>query len=122
MFYLVLIYTSVKLTFITQKYLIFFLAVLDIGFLGFIIISHKDLIAEVICDAMDAYIPSKMVTKKTGDKTWFDDKCRRLAKRKRRIYHKSKKASTPEKKEKFVQARKAFNQAERNTKVTTASN
>lgn len=75
-------------------------------------------ITKVICDAMDAYIPSKMVAKKTGDKAWFDDKCRRLAKRKRRIYRKSKKVSTgtPENKKKFVQARKAFNQAEGNAK------
>ena len=73
-------------------------------------------ITEVICDAMDAYIPSKTVSRKTGDKVWFDDKCRRLAKRKRRIYRKGKKVSTPENKDKFVQARKAFNQAERNAK------
>ena len=73
-------------------------------------------ITKVICDAMDAYIPSKMVAKKTGDKAWFDDKCRRLAKRKRRIYRKSQKVSTPENKKKIVQARKAFNQAERNAK------
>ena len=73
-------------------------------------------ITEVTCDAMDTYIPSKTVTRKTGDTVWFDDKCRRFAKRKRRIYRKTKKASTPENKEKLVQVRKAFNQAERNAK------
>ena len=56
-------------------------------------------ITDVICDAMDACIPSKIVTKKTGDKAWFDDKSRRRAKWKRRIYRKSKKVSTPENKE-----------------------
>ena len=70
-------------------------------------------ITEVICDAMDVYIPNKMVIKKTGDKAWFDDKCK-TGKTERRIYRKSKKVSTPENKEKFVQARKAFNQAEIN--------
>ena len=66
---------------------------------------------------MDVYISSKTVTRKTGDKIWFDDKCcRRLAKRKRRIYRKGKKISTPENKDKFLQARKVFNQAERNAK------
>ena len=62
------------------------------------------------------YIPIKAVTRKTGDKVWFDDKCRRLERRKRRIYRKGKKVSTPENKDTFVQARKAFNQAERNAK------
>ena len=65
-------------------------------------------ITEVICDAMDAYIPSKTVTRKTGDKVWFDDKCRRLAKRKRRIYRKGKKVSTPANKDTCCTSKKSF--------------
>ena len=30
-------------------------------------------ITEVICDAMDAYIPSKTVSRKTGDKVWIEE-------------------------------------------------
>ena len=46
MFYLVLIYTSVKLTFITQKYVIFLLAVLGhhsvLTMQGFLSLAFKD--------------------------------------------------------------------------------
>ena len=43
---------------------------------------------------MDLFIPSKTVSKKTGDKAWFDDKCRRAAKKKRRLFQKYKKDNT----------------------------
>ena len=48
-------------------------------------------ITEIISDAMDLYIPSKTVTKKTGDKAWFNDKCRRASRKKRKIFRQLKK-------------------------------
>ena len=50
----------------------------------------------VNCDAMDIYIPSKIVTEKTGDKAWFDDHCRRAASEKRRLFNTVKKNDAQE--------------------------
>lgn len=74
--------------------------------------------SEVICDAMNTYIPSKIVRSKVGDKAWFDDKCRRLA-----LFVKdasittAKNSISPENKDTFVQATKTFNRAERKAKI-----
>jgi len=70
-------------------------------------------VTDIICEAMDLFIPSKTVTKKTGDKAWFDDKCRRAARKKRRLFRHLKKNNTTLNKDKFAQARKSFNQAEK---------
>ena len=40
-------------------------------------------VTDIITDAMEIYIPGKLVSKKTGDKVWFDDHCRRAATKKR---------------------------------------
>ena len=69
-------------------------------------------VTDIICDAMDLFIPSKIVTKKIGDKAWFDDKCRRTARKKRRLFQKSKDNSDTSK-AKFVEARRSYNQAEK---------
>lgn len=70
-------------------------------------------VTDIICDAMDLFIPSKIVTKKIGDKAWFDDKCRRAARKKRRLFKKSKKDKTDTSKAKFVEARRSYNQVEK---------
>ena len=43
-------------------------------------------ITEIISDPMDLHIPSKIITNKTGDKVWFNDKCRRASRKKRKIF------------------------------------
>ena len=50
-------------------------------------------VTDIILDSMDLFIPSKTVSKKTGDMAWFDDS-RRAAKKKRRLFQKSKKDNT----------------------------
>ena len=70
-------------------------------------------VTDVISDAMNLFIPSKTVTTKTGDKAWFDDKCRRAANKKRRLFKKAKKSQTEASKVKFTEARHSFNQAEK---------
>ena len=74
-------------------------------------------VTEIICDAMDLFIPSKTVTKKIGDKAWFDDTCRRAARKKRRLFQKSKKDKNDTSKAKFAEARKSFNQAEKQART-----
>ena len=74
-------------------------------------------VTNIITDAMDIFIPSKLVTKKTGEKVWFDDHCRKAATKKRRLFRKMKgKNSTDLNKEKFTKARKDYNRAERQAK------
>ena len=48
-------------------------------------------ITTIISDAMEIFIPAKLVIKKTGDKVWFDDHCKRAATKKRRLFRKLKK-------------------------------
>jgi len=74
-------------------------------------------VTSIITDAMDIFIPSKLVTKKTGDKIWFDDQCRRAAIKKRRLFRKLKKNKSAENQEKFRDARKAFNHTEKAAKL-----
>ena len=62
------------------------------------------------------FIPRKSTIKKTGDKSWFDDKCRSAARRKRRLYPKLKKCNTSANKARFNHARQAYNQAEKQAK------
>ena len=61
-------------------------------------------ITNIICEAMDLYIPSKQVSRKTGDKPWFDDHCRRAAKKKCWLFKKMKKHDMEENKKKFEPA------------------
>ena len=62
---------------------------------------------------MELYIPSKLVTGKTGDKVWFDDCCRKASKKKRRLFRKMKKDDTQTNKKIFTDARRDFNRAEK---------
>ena len=59
---------------------------------------------------MDICIPAKFVSKKTGDKVWIDDHCKRAATKKRRLFKKLKKNNN---KVKFTEARKENNHAEK---------
>lgn len=34
-------------------------------------------VTTIISDAMEIYIPGKLVSKKIDDKVWFDDQCKR---------------------------------------------
>jgi len=70
-------------------------------------------VTTIISDAMEIYIPAKIVSKKTGDKVWFDDHCKRAATKKRRLFRKLKKNNTRENKDKFTKARKEYNHAEK---------
>ncbi|XP_019618294.1 PREDICTED: ATP-binding cassette sub-family A member 1-like [Branchiostoma belcheri] len=73
-------------------------------------------ITTIICDVMEIFIPNKLVTNKTGDKAWFDDRCRTAAKKKRRLFRKLKSNNTPENRDKFTKARKEYNRAEKQAK------
>ena len=70
-------------------------------------------VTTIINDAMDIYIPGKLVTRRTGDKVWFNDDCRRAAKKKRRLLKKFEKTNTMDNKAKFTDARKDYNRAEK---------
>ena len=58
-------------------------------------------VTDDISNAMELLIPSKTVTRKTEDKVWFDDRCRKAAIRKRPLFRQLKKKNTPENKQKF---------------------
>ena len=73
-------------------------------------------VTEIIYDAMEMFIPHKVVIKKTGDKPWFNDECRQAAKKKRKIYRQYKKDNLLSTKEKFIKARKYYNQTEKKAK------
>jgi len=73
-------------------------------------------VTEIITDAMDLYIPNKTVAKKPGDKAWFNDECRKAAKKKRRIFKQLKKNGTDSNKENFTKARKSYNKIEKEAK------
>ena len=70
-------------------------------------------ITNIITDAMEIYIPGKLVSKKTGDKIWFDDHCKRAATKKRRLFRVLKKKNTEENKNNFTKARKEYNHVEK---------
>ena len=70
-------------------------------------------ITEIIQTAMEQFIPSKTVTKKPGDKPWFDEKCSIAARKKRRLFRQLKNNNNPTNKQKFAEARHTFNQAEK---------
>ena len=70
-------------------------------------------VTQTIHDAMDLFIPSRVITKKPGDKAWFDDKCRAAARRKRRLFNHMKKEGSTASKKKFQQARRDYIQAEK---------
>ena len=55
---------------------------------------------------MEIFIPGKLVARKTGDKVWFNDSCRRAAKKKPRLFRKLKKNKNKDNKAKFAEARK----------------
>ena len=59
-------------------------------------------VTTIISDAMEMYIPGKLVTRKTGDKVWFNDNCRRAAKKKRRLFRKLKKNNSKDNRAKFA--------------------
>ena len=73
-------------------------------------------ITEIISDAMDLHIPSKIITKKTGDKVWFNDKCRRASRKKRKIFRQLRKNNNSANKEIFKKARQTYNKAEKEVK------
>ena len=62
-------------------------------------------VTEIICDTMDIYIPGKTITKKPGDKAWFNDKCKQAVIKKRNLFRKMKQENTQEHRENFVKAR-----------------
>ena len=74
-------------------------------------------ITDIVIDAMEIFIPNKTVTKKTGDKAWFDDKCRCAANKKRRLYRQMRINNNPESKNKFIESRKMYNKVERQAKI-----
>lgn len=59
-------------------------------------------------DAMAVFIPNKTITRKPGDKAWFNEQCRKAATKKQRLYNKMRTSNDP--------ARAAFNQAEKRAK------
>jgi len=65
---------------------------------------------------MTLYIPNKTITKKPGDKPWFNAKCRRLAMVKRKLYYNIRTSEDLAMKRKFLKARAVFNQAEKRAK------
>ncbi|CAJ1050811.1 hypothetical protein Bbelb_118400 [Xyrichtys novacula] len=65
---------------------------------------------------MATFIPNKIITRKPGDKAWFDNQCRRAATKKRRLYRKMQASNNLIVKQKFLEARAAFNQTEKRTK------
>ena len=66
-----------------------------------------------ISDAMDMFIPSKTVTNKVTDKPWFNDKCRKLSAKKRRVFKQMKADNTSHNKARFREVQKEYNQAEK---------
>ena len=76
-------------------------------------------VTNIIHAAMDIFIPSKQVVRKTGDKPWFDDHCRRTANRKRRLYKQMRRNNTEENRKKFKEARGVYNKAEKTCKETS---
>jgi hypothetical protein len=75
-------------------------------------------VTEIICDAMDIFIPGKTISRKPGDKAWFNDKCKQAAAKKRVLFRKLKKENTQENKVNFAHARSEFNHAEMVAKVS----
>ena len=73
-------------------------------------------VTNIIHAAMDIFIPSKHVVRKTGDKPFFDDHCRRTANRKRRLYKQMRRNDTKENRKKFKEARGLYNKAEKHAK------
>ena len=71
---------------------------------------------DIVCEAMDIYIPSKEVLRKTGDKAWFDDDCRKKANRKRRLYKKMRQDDCETNRNRFKKARMEYNKAEKKAK------
>ncbi|CAJ1069817.1 hypothetical protein Bbelb_118400 [Xyrichtys novacula] len=69
-------------------------------------------LTNLLQDAMAAFIP----TRKPGDKAWFDDQCWRAATKKRRLYCKMQASNNLTVKQKFLEARAAFNQTEMRAK------
>ena len=70
-------------------------------------------VTTIISDAMEIYIPGKIVTRKTADKVWFDDNCRHTAKKKHRLFSKLKRNNCHDNKAKFTGAIKEYNLAEK---------
>ena len=73
-------------------------------------------VTDIICTAMEMFIPSKTIVKKPGDKAWFDENCRSAAKKKRHLFRQLKQHGSAANKEKFSQARQSYNQAENQAK------
>ena len=70
-------------------------------------------LTNVITDAMETFIPSKTVTNKVTDKPWFNDKCRKLSAKKRRIFNNRKADNSPQNQELFRKVQKEYNHAEK---------
>ena len=56
------------------------------------------------------------ITKKTGDKVWFTDKCRRASRKKRKIFRQLRKKNNSANKEKFQKARQTDSKVEKEAK------
>ncbi len=65
-------------------------------------------VTNIITGAMEIYIPGKLVAKKTEDKIWFDDHCKCVATKKRRLFRKLKKENFKENNEKFTKQERNY--------------
>ena len=72
---------------------------------------------DVVKTAMDLFIPSKTITNKVNDKPWFNDHCRKLVAKKRRLHNIAKASQDPEHINAFNRARSEYNKAERKAKA-----
>ena len=73
-------------------------------------------VTDVITDAMQLFIPSKVVTNKINDKPWFNDHCRKLAAKKRRLFKSAKRSNAVQNQTAFHKARSEYNKAEKRAK------
>lgn len=64
-------------------------------------------------EAMDLFIPSKAITKKPSNNTWFDDNCRQAARRRNQLFNQMKKDGPMASTEKFQLSRHDYISAEK---------
>lgn len=62
-------------------------------------------------------MPNKTITRKPGYKAWFNEECRRVATKKRSLYHKMWSSNDPAAQWKFLEARVAISQVEGQAKT-----
>ena len=74
-------------------------------------------VTKVITDAMDMFIPNKSVTNKVTDKPWFNDQCRRLTAKKRRVFNIKKKNPSDMNIKAFQKVQKEYKRAEKRARA-----